>query len=140
MPDQVVRDERRADAVRQRPDASLDVADKYTTLFVYRGTGPALDSFGLRETLLAILLGTLAALAIVAGILFANCVFVSPTMFSLAYSAQVIIWVIVGGKSTLIDGARVQLKLAFYIYHSYMRPPVKWMSSDDISIWQMEMT
>ena len=37
-----------------------------------------------------------------AGILFANCVFVSPTMFSLAYSAQVIIWVIVGGLGTLV--------------------------------------
>jgi branched-chain amino acid transport system permease protein len=36
-----------------------------------------------------------------AGILFANCVFVSPTMFSLAYSAQAIIWVIVGGLGTL---------------------------------------
>lgn len=43
--------------------------------------------------------GLLAGLA---GILFANCVFVSPTMFSLAYSAQVIIWVIVGGLGTLI--------------------------------------
>ena len=34
--------------------------------------------------------------------LFANCVFVSPTMFSLSYSAQVIIWVIVGGLGTLL--------------------------------------
>jgi branched-chain amino acid transport system permease protein len=37
-----------------------------------------------------------------AGLLFANCVFVSPTMFSLAYSAQVIIWVMVGGLGTLL--------------------------------------
>lgn len=37
----------------------------------------------------------------VAGLLFANCVFVSPTMFSLSYSAQIIIWVMVGGLGTL---------------------------------------
>lgn len=37
-----------------------------------------------------------------AGILFANCVFVSPTMFSLAYAGQVIIWVLVGGIGTLV--------------------------------------
>jgi branched-chain amino acid transport system permease protein len=37
-----------------------------------------------------------------AGILFANCVFVSPTMFSLSYAGQVIIWVLVGGLGTLI--------------------------------------
>ena len=37
-----------------------------------------------------------------AGVLFANCVFVSPTMFSLSYSAQIIIWVIVGGLGTLL--------------------------------------
>ena len=37
-----------------------------------------------------------------AGILFANCVFVSPTMFSLSYAAQVIIWVLVGGLGTLV--------------------------------------
>lgn len=36
-----------------------------------------------------------------AGLLFANCVFVSPTMFSLAYSGQIIIWVMVGGVGTL---------------------------------------
>ena len=41
-------------------------------------------------------------LAGLAGILFANCVFVSPTMFSLNYSAQIIIWVIVGGVGTLL--------------------------------------
>ncbi|MGA9867026.1 MAG: branched-chain amino acid ABC transporter permease [Acetobacteraceae bacterium] len=37
-----------------------------------------------------------------AGLLFANCVFVSPTMFSLFYSGQIIIWVMVGGLGTLI--------------------------------------
>src|SRR5208282_3453616 len=37
-----------------------------------------------------------------AGVLFANCVFVSPTMFSLAYAGQVIIWVLVGGIGTLV--------------------------------------
>jgi branched-chain amino acid transport system permease protein len=42
------------------------------------------------------------AMAGVAGILFANCVFVSPTMFSLFYNAQVIIWVTVGGIGTLL--------------------------------------
>jgi ABC-type branched-subunit amino acid transport system permease subunit len=42
------------------------------------------------------------AMAGLAGILFANCVFVSPTMFSLSYAGQVIIWVLVGGLGTLI--------------------------------------
>lgn len=42
------------------------------------------------------------AMAGLAGMLFANCVFVSPTMFSLAYSGQIIIWVIVGGLGTLV--------------------------------------
>ena len=43
--------------------------------------------------------GLMAGLA---GILFANCVFVSPTMFSLSYAGQVIIWVLVGGIGTLV--------------------------------------
>ena len=43
--------------------------------------------------------GLMAGLA---GILFANCVFVSPTMFSLSYAGQVIIWVLVGGLGTLV--------------------------------------
>lgn len=42
------------------------------------------------------------AMAGLAGLLFANCVFVSPTMFSLFYAAQVIIWVMVGGLGTLV--------------------------------------
>ena len=41
------------------------------------------------------------AMAGASGILFANCVFVSPTMFSLLYTAQVIVWVIIGGLGTL---------------------------------------
>jgi ABC-type branched-subunit amino acid transport system permease subunit len=36
------------------------------------------------------------------GVLFANCVFVSPTMFSLSYAGQAIIWVLVGGLGTLL--------------------------------------
>lgn len=36
------------------------------------------------------------------GFLFANCVFVSPTMFSLFYSGQIIIWVMIGGVGTLL--------------------------------------
>lgn len=45
------------------------------------------------------LAGGMAGLA---GVLFANCVFVSPTMFSLSYAGQVIIWVLVGGLGTLV--------------------------------------
>jgi len=37
-----------------------------------------------------------------AGVLFANCVFVSPSMFSLAYAGQVVIWVLVGGVGTYV--------------------------------------
>ena len=43
-----------------------------------------------------------AGIAGVSGTLFANAVFVSPTMFSLTYTAQILIWVIVGGLGTLI--------------------------------------
>jgi ABC-type branched-subunit amino acid transport system permease subunit len=44
-----------------------------------------------------------AALAGLAGCLFANWgAFVSPTIFGLSQSAQIIIWVIVGGRGTLI--------------------------------------
>ena len=42
------------------------------------------------------------AIAGVAGVGFANAVYVSPTLFSLATAAQVIVWVIVGGLGTLI--------------------------------------
>lgn len=42
-----------------------------------------------------------AAIAGLSGMLFANVVFVSPTMFSLSTAAQVLIWVVVGGLGTL---------------------------------------
>ncbi|MCR6502394.1 branched-chain amino acid ABC transporter permease [Shinella sp. CPCC 101442] len=42
-----------------------------------------------------------AGIAGLAGLLFANSVFVSPTMFSLSMAAQVLIWVVVGGLGTL---------------------------------------
>jgi branched-chain amino acid transport system permease protein len=42
-----------------------------------------------------------AGVAGLAGLLFANSVFVSPTMFSLSMAAQVLIWVVVGGLGTL---------------------------------------
>lgn len=50
------------------------------------------------KLLLFALGGLMAGLS---GMLFANCVFVSPTMFSLSYAGQVIIWVLVGGLGTL---------------------------------------
>jgi branched-chain amino acid transport system permease protein len=53
-----------------------------------------------RIKLVAFTIGGLMAGA--SGILFANCVFVSPTMFSLLYTAQVIVWVIIGGLGTLL--------------------------------------
>jgi branched-chain amino acid transport system permease protein len=53
-----------------------------------------------RVKLIAFIIG--GAMAGAAGILFANCVFVSPTMFSLLYTAQVIVWVIIGGLGTLL--------------------------------------
>ncbi len=43
-----------------------------------------------------------AGIAGISGMLFANAVFVSPTMFSLNYTAQILIWVIVGGLGTLM--------------------------------------
>ena len=39
---------------------------------------------------------------VLSGLMFANSVFVSPTMFSLPVSGQIIIWVIIGGLGTLI--------------------------------------
>ena len=53
-----------------------------------------------RIKLIAFTIG--GAMAGASGILFANCVFVSPTMFSLLYTAQVIVWVIIGGLGTLL--------------------------------------
>jgi branched-chain amino acid transport system permease protein len=43
-----------------------------------------------------------AAIAGLAGMLFANCVFVSPTIFGLSTAAQVLIWVVVGGLGTFV--------------------------------------
>lgn len=43
-----------------------------------------------------------AGIAGISGMLFANAVFVSPTMFSLNYTAQILIWVIVGGLGSLM--------------------------------------
>lgn len=51
----------------------------------------------------------------VAGVLFANCVFVSPNMFNLQTNGQLIIWVIVGGLGTLagpVIGCFLMLMLA----------------------------
>ncbi len=53
----------------------------------------------LHKLVMFALAGMMAGLA---GVLFANCVFVSPTMFSLSYAGQVIIWVLVGGIGTLV--------------------------------------
>lgn len=53
-----------------------------------------------------------------AGVLFANCVFVSPTMFSLPYAGQAIIWVLVGGIGTLagpVIGAILVEMLVTYV-------------------------
>lgn len=49
------------------------------------------------------------------GVLFANCVFVSPAMFSLQTNGQLIIWVIVGGLGTLagpVIGCFIMLMLS----------------------------
>lgn len=51
----------------------------------------------------------------VGGVLFANCVFVSPNMFNLQTNGQIIIWVIVGGLGTLagpVIGCFLMLMLA----------------------------
>ena len=43
-----------------------------------------------------------AGLAGISGMLFANAVFVAPTMFDMASTARILIWVIVGGLGTLV--------------------------------------
>lgn len=58
------------------------------------------------------------AIAGTAGVLFANSVFVSPTMFNLQTNGQVIIWVIVGGLGTLagpVIGCFLMLSLATWL-------------------------
>ena len=42
------------------------------------------------------------AMAGAAGVLFANCVFVSPNMFNLQTNGQLLIWIIIGGVGTLV--------------------------------------
>lgn len=58
------------------------------------------------------------AIAGVAGVAFANSVFVSPTMFNLQTNGQVIIWVIVGGLGTLagpVIGCFAMLSLSTWL-------------------------
>jgi urea transport system permease protein len=43
-----------------------------------------------------------AGLAGLAGMLFANCLTVTPNMFSLSITAQIVIWVLIGGRGTLL--------------------------------------
>ena len=64
-------------------------------------TRAELLGYDVRRYKLAIFMigGGLAGLS---GMLFANSVFVSPTMFSLPVSGQIIIWIIIGGLGTLI--------------------------------------
>ena len=66
------------------------------------------------------------AIAGVAGVAFANSVFVSPTMFNLQTNGQVIIWVIVGGLGTLagpVIGCFAMLSLS------------TWLGSLDAGAW-----
>jgi ABC-type branched-subunit amino acid transport system permease subunit len=58
------------------------------------------------------------AMAGTAGVLFANCVFVSPNMFNLQTNGQLIIWIIIGGVGTLIGpviGCFLALMLSNYL-------------------------
>lgn len=43
-----------------------------------------------------------AGLAGIAGMLFSNCLTVTPNMFSLSITAQIVIWVLIGGRGTLL--------------------------------------
>ena len=43
-----------------------------------------------------------AGIAGTAGMLFANCLTVTPNMFSLSNSAQIVIWVLIGGRGSLL--------------------------------------
>jgi branched-chain amino acid transport system permease protein len=52
-----------------------------------------------------------AGLAGLAGLLFANTVFVSPTIFGLSMAAQVLIWVIVGGLGTFVGPVMASIVL-----------------------------
>jgi ABC-type branched-subunit amino acid transport system permease subunit len=58
------------------------------------------------------------AMAGAAGVLFANCVFVSPNMFNLQTNGQLIIWIIIGGVGTLVGpvvGCFLMLMLSNYL-------------------------
>jgi ABC-type branched-subunit amino acid transport system permease subunit len=58
------------------------------------------------------------AMAGAAGVLFANCVFVSPNMFNLQTNGQLIIWIIIGGVGTLVGpvvGCFLALMLSSYL-------------------------
>jgi len=58
------------------------------------------------------------AMAGAAGVLFANCVFVSPNMFNLQTNGQLIIWIIIGGVGTLVGpvvGCFLTLMLSNYL-------------------------
>jgi ABC-type branched-subunit amino acid transport system permease subunit len=58
------------------------------------------------------------AMAGAAGVLFANCVFVSPNMFNLQTNGQLLIWIIIGGVGTLIGpviGCFLTLMLSNYL-------------------------
>lgn len=54
-----------------------------------------------------------AAIAGIAGMLFATSVFVSPTVFGLSTAAQVLIWVVVGGLGTLAGPIIASVLLQF---------------------------
>jgi ABC-type branched-subunit amino acid transport system permease subunit len=43
-----------------------------------------------------------AGIAGIAGMIFANCLTVTPNMFSLSNTAQIVIWVLIGGRGTLL--------------------------------------
>ena len=65
-----------------------------------------------------------AALAGYAGCLFANWgAFVSPTIFGLAQSAQIIIWVIVGGRGTLIGPIVGCIGIQWLTARAWREPP-----------------
>lgn len=54
-----------------------------------------------------------AGIAGLSGLLFANSVFVSPTVFSLSMAAQVLIWVVVGGLGTLFGPVAASAAIQF---------------------------
>jgi branched-chain amino acid transport system permease protein len=43
-----------------------------------------------------------AGIAGIAGMIFANCLTITPNMFSLSNTAQIVIWVLIGGRGTLL--------------------------------------